>query len=76
MERKERTLMTCGLLLLLFLTVVLTLFGAYKIVIAYHDLTYTVLSILAAVGVTAGGYLAILQCTVEPVHFLPARTAA
>ena len=61
MDQNKRTLMTCGFLLLLFLTVILTLFGAFKIVVVYNDLAYVTLSILAALGITAIGYYLILQ---------------
>ena len=61
MDQNKRILMTCGFLLLLFLTVILTLFGAFKIVVVYNDLAYVTLSILAALGITAIGYYLILQ---------------
>ncbi len=61
MNQKERTLMTCGFLLLLFLTVILTLFGAFRIVVLYQDLVYVTLLILAALGITAIGYYLVLQ---------------
>ena len=65
MEKRERVLMTFGVLLLLFLTIILTLFGAYKIVAQYHDFTYAVLSILVALGITAVGYFLILRIHTE-----------
>jgi hypothetical protein len=71
MDQKERILLTCGFLLLLFLTVVLTLFGAYKVVVVYHDLVYVILSILAALGITAIGYFLILQVHIEQAGGTP-----
>ena len=65
MDQNKRILMTCGFLLLLFLTVILTLFGAFKIVVVYNDLTYVTLSILAALGITGIGYYLILQVHIE-----------
>jgi hypothetical protein len=65
MDQKERILLTCGFLLLLFLTVILTLFGAFTIVVVYHDPAYVTLSILAALGITIIGYFLILQVHVE-----------
>jgi hypothetical protein len=64
--------MTCGFLLLLFLTVILTLFGAFRIVVVYNDLAYVILSILAALGITAIGYYLILQVHIEPARGIPA----
>lgn len=71
MDIKERGLLTCGFLLLLFLTVILTLFGAFRIVIVYHDLAYVILSILAALGITAAGYYIILQVHIEQPRGIP-----
>jgi hypothetical protein len=71
MDQKERILLTCGFLLLLFLTVILTLFGAFTIVVVYHDLAYVTLSILAALGITIIGYFLILQVHVEQASGKP-----
>jgi hypothetical protein len=71
MNQKERILVTCGLLLLLFLSVILTLFGAFRIVVVYNDLVYVILSILAALGITAIGYYLILQVHIEPASGTP-----
>jgi len=71
MDQKERILLTCGFLLLLFLTVILTLFGALKIVVVYHDLAYVTLLILASLGITAIGYFLILQVHIEQTSGTP-----
>jgi hypothetical protein len=65
MDKQEKMLMTFGVLLLLFLTIILTLFGAYKIIAQYHDFTYAVLSVFVALGVTAAAYFLILQIHTE-----------
>jgi len=61
MEKGERVLMTFGVLLLLFLTIILTLFGAYKIIAQYHDFTYAVFSVLVGLGITSVAYFLILR---------------
>jgi len=71
MDQKERILLTCGFLLLLFLTVILTLFGAYKVVVVYHDLVYVIVSILVALAITAFGYYLILQVHIEQASGMP-----
>jgi hypothetical protein len=65
MEKGEKVLMTFGVLLLLFLTIILTLFGAYKIIAQYHDFTYAVFSVLVALGITAGAYFLLLRIHTE-----------
>jgi hypothetical protein len=71
MNQNKRILVTCGLLLLLFLSVILTLFGAFRIVVVYNDPAYVILSILAALGITAIGYYLILQVHSEPAGGTP-----
>jgi|GEM_PF-6746050 hypothetical protein len=65
MEKKDKILVSFGFLLILFLTIVLIFFSAYKIIMIYHDFTYALLSVFGALGVSVVAYLLLLREYIE-----------